>query len=343
MTVYDQAEAIAHTLQVAQRVVVLQADNPDGDSLGSSLALEQILSDLGKEPYLYCGVDMPTYLRYLDGWDRVHNELPKQFDASIIVDTSSLSLFENLERSGQRPWLASRSCIVIDHHAVESSIPFASIICNQPTAATGEVLYELSQQLDWPTNLQALKMLAISILSDSLGLVSEATTARTIRIIAEIVDKGVSLAELDSVRRDTMRKSPELVRYKGELLQRVEYFDNNRIAMITIPWAEIERYSHAYNPSMLVIDDMRLTEGTDVAIAFKTYRGGRVTAKIRTNFGKTIAGELAKHFNGGGHAYASGFKITDGRTIEQIKQECITMASQLLDRLEKGKTDETIQ
>lgn len=333
MTNYPEAKKIADVLEAANHVLIMQADNPDGDSLGSALALEQMLGDIGKEPYLYCGVDIPTYLRYLPGWDRVQKELPKQFDASIIVDTSALSLFENLERSAQKQWVAAKPCIIVDHHDVEATIPFATVICNYPAVSTGEVIYELAEQLGWNTNQTALEMLAISILSDSMGLVSEATTGRSIRIMAELVDKGVRLAELENKRREMMRKSPDLVRYKGELLNRIEYHDNNRIATVTIPWEEIEKYSHAYNPSMLVIDDMRLTEGTDIAIAFKTYRGDRVTAKIRTNFGKTIAADLAKHFGGGGHAYASGFKIDDGRPFNQIKSECIAYASQLLDKL----------
>ncbi|HXR50161.1 MAG TPA: hypothetical protein VN778_04000, partial [Verrucomicrobiae bacterium] len=105
MTTYAEAEEIKHIIEAAQNIVIVQADNPDGDSLGSALALEHMLGDLGKEPYLYCGVDMPTYLRYLSGWDRIQRELPNQFDASIIVDASTMTLFEKLANSGQQGWL----------------------------------------------------------------------------------------------------------------------------------------------------------------------------------------------------------------------------------------------
>ncbi len=56
----------------AENIVIIQADNPDADSLASALALEQILGDMGKKVHLYCGVSIPSYLRYLEGWDRVH-------------------------------------------------------------------------------------------------------------------------------------------------------------------------------------------------------------------------------------------------------------------------------
>jgi bifunctional oligoribonuclease and PAP phosphatase NrnA len=327
---YPEAEQIKGILDDAQRVVILQADNPDGDSLGSALALEQILGDMGKEPVLYCGVDIPTYLRYLSGWDRVTKDLPHQFDASIIVDTGADSLFENLEKSGQKGWVKAKPVIVIDHHATEASIDFASVICNHEAVATGEVIYELAKQIGWPLNQTAKEMIATAIMADSLGLVTEATSARSIHIVGELVEGGVSLARLDQARRELMRKSPELVHYKGDLLKRVEYYSDDQVAVITIPWNEIEQYSHEYNPSMLVLEDMRMTTGTHVAIAFKTYQGDRITAKIRANQGHGIAAKLAEHFGGGGHPYASGFKIQDGRSFEDVKSECIKIATELL-------------
>ncbi len=343
MQQYDEADKIGELIDGAQRILIMQADNPDGDSLGSALALEQVLGDLGKDPFLYCGMDIPTYLRHLAGWDRVSKEIPGQFDLSIIVDTSSDGLFESLVRSNQRHWVASKPCIVLDHHNVEPSIPYATVVCNHPAVATGEIIFELSNQLNWLRNQYANEMLAVSILADSLGLTTSATTARSIHVIAELVDSGVSIPVLEEKRREMMRKDPEVVHYKGELLQRVEYFNDNQIAIISIPWEEIQQYSPFYNPSMLVIDDMRLTTNTDVAIAFKLYNDGHVTAKIRCNFGKGIANDLAQHFGGGGHAYASGFKITDGRPYNEIKSECIAIASELLDNLDKENSDEAIQ
>jgi phosphoesterase RecJ-like protein len=332
---YPETDKIREVLDGAQRVVVLQADNPDGDSLGSALALEQILGDMGKEPVLYCGVDIPSYLRYLEGWDRVTKDLPHQFDASIIVDTGADSLFEQLEKTRQKSWVKTKPVIVIDHHATEASIDFATVMCNHVAVATGEVIYELAKQLNWPLSQTAKEMIATAIMADSLGLVTEATSARSIHIIAELVEGGVSLAEREHARRNLMRKSPEIVHYKGQLLQRVEYYADNQVAVVTIPWSEIEQYSNQYNPSMLVLEDMRMTTGTHLAIAFKTYPDGRITAKLRANQGYGVAAELAEHFGGGGHPYASGFKIQGGRSFEDVKSECIQLAGELLGRLAK--------
>jgi len=339
---YQEAEQIKQILDDAQRIVVLQADNPDGDSLASALALEHILGDLGKDVYLYCGMDMPAHLRYLPGWDRVNKDLASQFDAAIIVDTSSDRLFEILDKSGQKGWLKAKPIIVIDHHQTAATIDYAKVMCVHEAVSTGEVLYELAQQLGWPLNQEAKNMLATSILSDSLGLMTDATTSRSIRIIAELVEAGVKLPELDNQRRELMRKTPEILSYKAQLIERIEYSSDGRVASVTIPWEEIEQYSHEYNPSTLVLDEMRLVTGVDIAIAFKIYKDGKMTAKIRCNYGKPIGKDLAEHFGGGGHPYASGFKITDGRPANEIKSECIHYASQLLDNLDKEPAHEPL-
>jgi bifunctional oligoribonuclease and PAP phosphatase NrnA len=343
MNDYPETTEIKEIVTAAQKIVILQADNPDGDSLGSALALEEILGKLGKEPVLYCGADIPSYLHYLDGWDRITKDLPPQFDAAIIVDTSAVSLLENLQKTKQQGWLATKPVIVIDHHASEGTIPFAKVICNKPVVATAEVIYELVQQCGWPLNLNAQNMLVTAIMSDSLGLTVAATTARTFHIVGELVAGGVNIAALEQKRRELMRKSPELVHYKGELLERVEYHADNRIACVTIPWTEIQQYSPQYNPSMLVIDDMRMTANTAVAIAFKCYGDGHTTAKIRCNYGFGIASKIAEHFGGGGHIYASGFKVEKGRPFNELKSECIRFTTELLDTLNESQDHEAIQ
>jgi nanoRNase/pAp phosphatase (c-di-AMP/oligoRNAs hydrolase) len=80
---------------------------------------------------------------------------------------------------------------------------------------------------------------------------------------------------------------------------------------------------------------MLQTKGVRVAIVLKQYDDGRVTGAIRCNQGTPIAAKLAETLGGGGHPYASGFKVTSGKTSEQIKQSCIESAEQLLATLEQ--------
>ena len=332
----DEIKQIDHLVKDAKTVVIIQADNPDGDSLASALALEQILEDLGKTTHLYCAVDMPDYLKHLSGWDRVSNEMPSNFDISIIVDTSASTLLEKLDASHYKHWVANRPVIVLDHHTdVVCDITYATVVINSSEAiATGELIYTLSNQLNWPLNLQAKTHIASSILSDSLGLSSEGTTANTYQVMADLIGSGVDRPALEEARR-ALNKMPEIIyRYKAKLIERTEMYADGRIALLTIPHDEIMTYSPLYNPAPLIQNDMLQVEKVSVAIVIKNYKDGKVTGSIRCGHGTTIAADLAKHFGGGGHPYASGFKIEKAKSQLATKAECIKLATELLENIE---------
>ncbi len=322
----------------ANHIVILQADNPDGDSLGSALALEAILSELGKKTTLVCAIDIPAHLKYLNGWDRVVKEIPNNFDASVIVDTSTESLFENANGTQGMEWIKTKPVVVLDHHTESPGISFATVEVNEPVVATGELIYKIAKKLNWPLPVDACEMLATSIMSDSLGLTTDATTPESFRTMADLVEAGVDMSKLDAARRELMKKEPELIPYKGDLLNRVRFELDGQLATIGIPWAEIEKYSPIYNPTMLVMDDMRMTVGVKLAIGYKIYNDGKVTAKIRCNYGYGIANSIAEHFGGGGHPYAAGFKVLDGTSIEDIKKRVNAKTRELLDSLNTKET-----
>lgn len=343
LKMYAEAEQIKHIVDTAQKIVIVQADNPDADSVGSALALEHILGDLGKDVHLYCGVDIPGYLRYLQGWDRVQAELPHKFDASIIVDASTLSLLEKLGPEG-RAQLATKPCIVLDHHAVvDNEVPFAEVILNdhQHVSSAGELIYNLALQLKWPLSVIAQTMLMTAILGDTQGLSNQLARPQTYRIMAKMVEAGVNRPELEELRRDAGKMVPEIFKYKAALIARTEFAANGTVAWVMVPQLEISQYSPLYNPGPLVQGDMLQTTGVDVAIVFKRYDDGKITAAIRCNPAHGIAAELAQAFGGGGHAFASGFKITDGRSFEEIKGSCLQHAEQLLTKSRKNR-DETV-
>lgn len=333
---YPETTKIKELVDAATHIVIVQADNPDADSLGSALALEQILGDLGKEPSLYCAVDMPTYLRYMSGWDRATKDLPNKFDLSIIVDASTMTLFERLKDSVQASWLATKPCIVLDHHKiVEQPVPFATLTINDSSrASAGELIYLLAQALQWPLSSVAQEFLMSSILGDTQGLSNDLASAQTYRIMAEMIEAGVSRPRLEELRREYGKMPQEIYTYKATLIGNTEFSSNGQVASVTVPQSEINRYSPLYNPGPLIQGDMLQTSGVRVAIVFKSYTDGRITAAIRCNPGYGIAAELASHFNGGGHANASGFKVTDGRSFDAVKTECLEKAADLLNESE---------
>ncbi|HEX9679672.1 MAG TPA: bifunctional oligoribonuclease/PAP phosphatase NrnA [Candidatus Saccharimonadales bacterium] len=321
----------ATLVNAAQSLVVIQGENPDGDSLSSALALEAILTDLKKTVTLVCAVDIPKYLRFLAGWDRVIAKLPAEYDLAIIVDASTQALLTRTIKSPAGHSLAQRQPLIIDHHSSGIDLPFAaSQLIQSEAVSTGEIIYQLAKQAGWPISADTAGLLANSIMSDSLGLTSPKTTAKTIYHLAELVELGANLTRLDELRRALNKKPVDIFYYKGQLFERVELALDGRVALVVIPWEEIEQYSDAYNPSMLIIDEMRLIEGVEVAAAFKTYPDGKITCKLRANPTARFMNEVAEHFGGGGHPFAAGFKVFN-TPLDTLKSEFI---NQLRQRLE---------
>ena len=328
-----EAKQINDIIDAAQNILIIQADNPDGDSLGSALALEQILGDMGKNPSMYCGVDIPDYLKFLKGWDRVSKTIPNKIDASIIVDTSANILLEQLESAPERPWVASKPVVVLDHHTnVVCDIPYATVVCNiAEYASTGELIFDLAKELKWPMSVEAQENILQSILSDTMGLISEATTAGTYRRISEIIEAGVSRTKLEEARRALSKMQTSVYMYKADLIKRTEFYgDNNQVAVVTIPEEELYSIGTLYNPAPLILNELSMVEGMRVGIVLKKYKN-KITGAIRCNDGAGIANTLAEKRGGGGHPYAAGFKIEKPFiNFAEIKSDVIADALELL-------------
>lgn len=310
------------------RICVIQAENPDGDSLGSAIALDYLLSD--KEVSLYCPVDVPKYLRYFTDWSRVTNEFDFKADGYIIVDTAAEVLLSKLlDDSAIKNRLYSAPVLVIDHHETPDDLnfPHESIIEVRPACA--ELIYSIAKDQNIEINVEAAEVIFQGILSDTLGLTSSSVTAETFEIAAELTRLGAVISDLEDRRREFMKKSPRILDYKADLIKRIEYSLDGELATVHIPWDDIREYSDEYNPNVLILEEMRLVEGVKVAVAVKTYPDGKVTGKIRTASEAPIAEKIAGYFGGGGHPQAAGFRTYD-TTYEEVVRDLVKIVPELL-------------
>jgi len=335
-------EVLKSQIEDAKNIVVIQGENPDGDSLASSLALEELLSEQGKNVILYCAIDMPKYLRFLQGWDRVVNDFPYNADLAIIVDTAAEALLEKaLNTQSVRSFLESHPVLVLDHHGeaddeiVQNDFTFThEFVLSRSAAATGELIYDIAKTLSWQVTPAAAAMLYSSIAADTLGLSTESVTPETYQTMANLVKLGAKPYEIENARRELMKKPADILAYKGDLISRIEYLLDGALAVVHIPWEDIQAYSDRYNPSVLVLDEMRLVEGVQVACAVKTYPDGKVTGKLRCNL--PVASSIAGYFGGGGHNYAAGFKVHE--SYEAIMNELVTATDKILKEHHGPKT-----
>lgn len=297
-------------------ISVIQAENPDGDSLGSALALSQALPK--QISSLYCPVDLPKYLHYYDNWSSVSNEFNFQSDAFIIVDTAAnLLLSKLLDDPAIHHQLETKPVLVLDHHQTADDLSFEhqSIIEDLPSCCS--LIYKIFKDQTIKIDQTTAEYLFQGLLSDTLGLSTESVDADSFLIAAELSKLGAKISQLEERRREFMKKSRRILDYKADLIKRIEYHLDGKLATIHIPWEDIVNYSDEYNPNVLILEEVRMVEGVEIAVAIKTYPDGKLTGKIRSN--QPIAEQVAGYFGGGGHPYAAGFRVYDSSYEETVR------------------------
>ncbi len=316
------------------RICIIQAENPDGDSLGSAISLDYLLE--GKEVSLYCPVDIPKYLHYFKDWSRVTNEFDFRADGYIIVDTAAAILLSKLlDDSAIKNCLYTKPVFVLDHHetADDLDFPHESIIEVLPSCTN--LIYKIATAENITINKDAAEAVFQGLLSDTLGLTSSSVTAETFEVAAALSKLGANVSELEEARREFMKKSPRILDYKADLIKRIEYSLDGTLATVHIPWDDIREYSDEYNPNVLILEEMRLVEGVQVAVAIKTYPDGKVTGKIRTSTDAPIAEKIAGYFGGGGHPFAAGFRTYD-TTYEDVVRDLVNIVPQFIGEIQNA-------
>ncbi len=325
-------DKLQHLLSQATKINIIQAENPDADSIASSLALEDFLTNINKQVRLYCPVQIPDYLKYIDGWDHINDEFDYKAELNIVVDTTSKILLSKLfDDPIIKNHLLDQPSIFLDHHLTEADLDFEpTLVINQSFVATAELLYYLTKSLNWQFNRLNSKLLLAAILGDTLGLSTPNLEPSTFEVVADLYRHGASTNQIETERLELAKKDQEIIKYKGELLQRVEFELDGKLAIIHIPFEEIKQYSDKYNPGALVMDEMRFVKGVEISIAIKTYPDGKLTGRIRSSL--PIAETVAGYFGGGGHAHAAGFRIYD-ETYDSIYNEVLEATEKALKSL----------
>jgi len=324
-------------IEAAEHVLVIQAENPDGDSVASSLALESLINDNypDKKVTMFCNLTVPAHLRYLKGYDRVVQDMPRDFDLAILVDCAEEVLLEKTLRNPDAARLNKVPVLILDHHQDKINMPFKTVnFIDETAVSSGAVIFNLAKKEDLKVGQDTATFMMASILSDTMGLSLDFVGADDFRMMAELTDLGASMSEIDKGRRELNKRPQFITKYKAELLGRVEYLLDGRLAYVHIPWEEIEKYSGIYNPPILVFEDMRLTEGVQVVMAVKSYKNGKMTAKMRTNPGFEVVGAVAERFNCGGHPGSAGCKVEPGMySYDEFKNELVKCTREELDNL----------
>jgi len=299
----------------ADRIVITGHIHPDGDSLGSMLALYAPLADKGKQVTLLLDDDVPAVYRFLPGAELIRRPNgPVAADLAVVLDASDADRIIGVKEA-----IASTKILNIDHHI--SNTRFADYwYIDSQAAATGEIVLDLLHLLKIPVTSDMATNLYTAIATDCGFFRYANATATALRHAADLIDRG---AEPHVISEQLETKPLASIMTLRSVLDSLEVYAGGRIAAITVAADSAE--NAAESPEGY-INYPRNIEGVEIAIMFKPVDDTATRVSFRSR--RSDVSRLALAFGGGGHARASGCPVGNG--LKAAKVEVLQAAERLL-------------
>lgn len=287
----------AALLQAAKKLVVVSHVSPDGDTLGSGLALARALRAAGKEVLLNVDDDIPsvyTFLPGIDDYRRFRGDESIEADLLTVLDASSA------DRAGNALQVVKTPAVLnIDHH--KTNTRFADYLyLDADAAATCEIIYALLQKMELPVDPETAICIYEGLYTDTGSFKYSNTTAHTLETAAALLRLGVN----PSFISDNMEvKTRSQVKMLCRILETLTFTANGKVACVEI---SPELYDHNVETDVF-ISYPRYIEGVEIALLFKQTEENLTRVSFRSK--KQDVARIALSFGGGGHPRASGCSI----------------------------------
>ncbi len=320
---YEKIESsVVRLLKDGKRFLLLTHKEPDGDAIGSVLALSKALEDAGKQCTVVSEEAPPAPYDALPGAERITQSLDGvgPFDAAIVLDCADqrrLGWVGN-RVSSIRPW------VNIDHHETNTLFGDLNLVRAQ-ASSTAELVYGLIRKGAFPLGLETAENIFAAIQADTGSFRYENTTPRAFRIAAEMVELGVNPWEVNLKVMDVY-DVPRL-RLLSKTLDTLELHLGGRLAMMTLPARLLQELGAVREDSERFVDFARFVRGVEVAAFVREIGDGEYKFSLRSNNCVNVA-DVARRFGGGGHARAAGFECKG--PLEQLKKNFVDEVSRFL-------------
>jgi bifunctional oligoribonuclease and PAP phosphatase NrnA len=304
----DQLEQVLQEINQRRRFLVTSHARPDGDAIGSTLALAQVLRMMGKNSEVVLRDSVPVIYRPLPQSETIvhSSQVNGDYDAAIILECDSI---QRTRLQG----LEQLFLINIDHHI--SSRPFAHLNWIDPTAAaTAELIFRLAQAAQVKVTPEIATCLYTAVLTDTGSFCYEATNACTFELAKCLVEHG---ADPGKIAQNVYFSSPiSKMRLLGAALTRLER--EGAVTWMSVTRQDMERFGALDEDCEGLVNYALGISGVEVAIFFREVAKERVRVSIRSKGAVNVA-EIAAKFGGGGHECASGFS-TEGPVHQAAKR-----------------------
>ncbi|MDD5383099.1 MAG: bifunctional oligoribonuclease/PAP phosphatase NrnA [Candidatus Margulisbacteria bacterium] len=310
----EKFSAIKKALKSARNALVVSHVDPDGDSIGSMLAMGAILSNLGIAADYLSQDGVPKIYRFLPETEKIKNKIDcnQRYDLLIAVDSSDLKRL-----GGKVPAREMvRTIINIDHHP--DNTLYGEINYVEKSSSTAELLYKLAKYLKIPLDRSLAEALYVALITDTGNFRYENTSIETFLMAADLLRSGINTHEITTRIYDT--KTIASIRVKAAALATLETTPDRKAAWAVVSQEMMDKVGAKGEDLIGLVDQIRSIDGVEVAILFREEK-----EEIKINFRskeKINVSEIAKRFGGGGHTRASG-AVVPGE-IADVKAKVIT-------------------
>lgn len=302
-------ERLARQLQSARRILLSTHECPDGDGIGSLLALLAILADDERAVRAATVGALPRSFRFLPGaeqvadWTRLdpaaRRALLEQTDLVLIVDTHSPAMIGSL---GDALRASGLPVTYLDHHPLQPGAP-EGVYCEPEASSTGELAWCLARELTAELDAAMATCLYAAIAYDTNSFKYLRGRSATHQAAADLVAHG---ADTDAIYRHLFASNSRgKMRFVGEVLQRGAYAANGRIAWVRIPADLVEECGVSRDDLRDAITMLLEVEGVEVAASFLAVGDGSCRVSLRS-MGRYPVNCVAAELGGGGHVLAAG-------------------------------------
>lgn len=307
-------EHMAQMLKQHQRFAVLSHIRPDGDAIGSTLAIGLALRALGKDTIMLNEDIVPASLKFLPGTELITQPNgPIGAEVVIAVDCA------NRERLGTNCLQSvsgdDRIWINIDHHRSNEGYGNYHYV-DSVSPATGQILYEFLSSQQLPLTREIGDNLYVAISTDTGSFQYESVTARTYEIAAELIRLGVNISQLS---RETYENFPlRRIQLLRGLLNVMKITHGGKVSSWALTQKLAKEVGVEPEDSEGLIDTIRSIQGVIVAVFFEELADGKIRLSLRSKDNRVDVGKIAAQFGGGGHALAAGIRMRGPlETVEQ--------------------------
>ena len=313
---------VVQLIEQNQRFMITSHIRPDGDGLGSGLALYWMLRDLGKEVDVVLRDRVPPAYNVLPASEFVvvQDDVTEKYDAAFIIECS------DVDRPGL-PSLRTQFVVNIDHHSTTDQ--FGDINWIDPTAAAvGEMIYNLCKALGVEVTKEIAECIYTALLTDTGSFHFSNTTERTLKIASELVRRGVEPARISEA---LFYSGPfSKIRLLGLVLSNIERDESGRIAWLTLDRATMYEADACEEDSDGIVNHALSIGEVEAVAFFKELTPGAYRISLRSK-GKNNVARVAELFGGGGHRNAAGCRIEGDyqdvkRRVIEALQACLGVA-----------------